>query len=57
MKRSFECVSALVVAGVVMMAAGSASAQQIRWRASARFTASHSTTIRDGDVQVRGVAR
>ena len=45
MKRSFECVSALVVAGVVMMAAGSASAQQVRWRASGSFTASHSTTI------------
>src|SRR5262245_2765871 len=45
MKRSFECVSALVVAGVVMMAAGDASAQTIRWRASGSFTASHSTTL------------
>jgi tripartite ATP-independent transporter DctP family solute receptor len=45
MKRSFRCVSALVVAGVVTMAAGSASAQTIRWRASGSFTASHSTTI------------
>jgi TRAP-type transport system periplasmic protein len=45
MKRSFECVSALVVAGIVTMAAGSASAQQVRWRASGSFTASHSTTI------------
>jgi TRAP-type C4-dicarboxylate transport system substrate-binding protein len=45
MKRSFECVSALVVAGIVTIAAGSASAQQVRWRASGSFTASHSTTI------------
>jgi tripartite ATP-independent transporter DctP family solute receptor len=45
MKRSFQSVSALVVAGVVTMAAGSASAQQVRWRASGSFTATHSTTI------------
>src|SRR5882724_3093100 len=45
MKRSFECVSALVVAGVVMMATGSASAQTIRWRASGSFTATHSTSL------------
>ena len=45
MKRSLDCVSALVVAGVVMIAAGSASAQQTRWRGSGSFPASHSTSI------------
>jgi len=45
MKRSIESASALIVVGAVMMAAGSASAQQVRWRASGSFTATHSTTI------------
>jgi tripartite ATP-independent transporter DctP family solute receptor len=45
MKRSLECVSALVVIGIVTIAGGSASAQQVRWRASGSFPASHSTSI------------
>ena len=32
MKRNLKCLSALVVAGIMTMAAGSASAQQVRWR-------------------------
>ena len=45
MKKSLKRAGALVVAGVVIASAGSASAQQVRWRASGSFTASHSTTI------------
>ena len=45
MKQTFGCVSALVAAGVMMMTAGSASAQQVRWRASGSFPAAHSTSI------------
>ncbi len=45
MKRIFESVSALAIAGAMMMTAGSASAQQVRWRASGSFPASHSTSL------------
>lgn len=36
---------AFVVGGVMIVAASEASAQQVRWRASGSFTASHSTSI------------
>jgi len=45
MRRSLVCIGASVVAGVVLVTAGSASAQQVRWRASGSFPASHSTAI------------
>jgi len=45
MKRIFESVSALAIAGAMMMTAGSASAQQVRWRASGSFPAGHSTSL------------
>ena len=45
MKSSCKCIGALVIAGTAMLVASSASAQQVRWRASGSFTASHSTSI------------
>lgn len=45
MKSSCKCMRALVIAGAAMLVASSASAQQVRWRASGSFTASHSTSI------------
>jgi tripartite ATP-independent transporter DctP family solute receptor len=45
MKRSCKSVNTLIIAGAVMVAVNSASAQQVRWRASGSFPANHSTSI------------
>ena len=42
---SFKNLSAFAVGGVMILAVSEASAQQVRWRASGSFTASHSASI------------
>ena len=45
MKRKFKSLGALAVGGAMILSVSEASAQQVRWRASGSFTASHSTSI------------
>src|SRR3981081_3627789 len=42
---NFKNLGAFVVGGIMMLSASEASAQQVRWRASGSFTASHSASI------------
>jgi TRAP-type C4-dicarboxylate transport system substrate-binding protein len=45
MSWNFENLGALAVGGIMILAVSGASAQQVRWRASGSFTASHSASI------------
>ena len=45
MKRNFRSLGALAVGGAMILGVSQASAQQVRWRASGSFTATHSTSI------------